>query len=160
MKLPREEVNVILDHVEPGLRRLQPGDPVHPNHSTPQRRERQGMEEAARTAVLCHGPLASLARAHLLGDVAVLPTHKASLPTSDPVLARPKCPPSAVMALAEHLRPKPPPSGDAQPAGAGWGRRGPAGAGGGRLGPVGAGCATATSQSCRAGRGRALPPRV
>jgi hypothetical protein len=65
---------VILDHVKAALSRQQPGDPIHPIRPTSPRRERQGMEEAARTAMLRLGPLARLAGAHVLGNVAVL-TH-------------------------------------------------------------------------------------
>jgi hypothetical protein len=35
-----------LDHVKASLCRWQPGNPVHPNHPTPTRREGQRMEEA------------------------------------------------------------------------------------------------------------------
>jgi hypothetical protein len=61
-----------LDHVKAPLGRRQPGNPVHPNHPTPTRREGQRMEEAARAAVFRLGPLAGLARAYVLGNVNVL----------------------------------------------------------------------------------------
>ena len=59
------------NHVEAGSRLRQPGNPVHPNHATAPRWQRQGMEKPARTAVLRLGTLARLARAHVPGDVAV-----------------------------------------------------------------------------------------
>ncbi len=68
----RQEVNVSLDNVEAALRRRQPGDPVHSNHPTPSRRERQRVEQAPWAAVFRPGQLARLARVHVLGDVDVL----------------------------------------------------------------------------------------
>ncbi len=72
MNFTRQEVNMGLYHVKVPLGRRQPGNPVHPNHPTPMRREGQRMEEAARAAVFRLGPLASLARAYVLGNVNVL----------------------------------------------------------------------------------------
>jgi hypothetical protein len=72
--LAGEEVDVVLHRVETSRRRRQPCDPVRPDHPAPARWQRQGVEEPTWAAVLRLGPLASLARAHVLGDRDVL-TH-------------------------------------------------------------------------------------
>ena len=50
---------MVLDHVESSSHRWQPVQPVQPNHTTAQRRQRQGTEEPARAAVLRLGVLAT-----------------------------------------------------------------------------------------------------
>ncbi len=70
--LAGEQVNVVLDHVEPVRRRLQPCDPVHPDHPAQQRWQLQGMEKPTRAAVLGFGALAWLARSHVLSYINVL----------------------------------------------------------------------------------------
>ena len=73
------------------------------------------MEEAARAAVLRLGPLARLARAHVLGDIDVLTHPDGEAANQRPRLGPPEVPPERpVVALAEHLRPQTPPSGDAR----------------------------------------------
>ena len=74
MHLARQQVDVVLDHVEARGRRRQPGDPVHPDHPAAPRRRRQGIDKPVRAAVLRLGALARLARAHrdVVGDVDVL----------------------------------------------------------------------------------------
>ena len=99
---------MVLDHVEAGGRRRQPGDPVHPNRTTAQRRRRQGMEEPAQAAVLRHGVLARLARSHVLSDVDVLAHPEGEAPHQRTRLGSPEVPPErAVVALAEDLRAAP-----------------------------------------------------
>ena len=63
------------------------------NHPTAPRRQRHGMEEPARAAVLRLGALTRLARTYSVTSTS-WPTQEARRCTSDPVLARPKCPPS------------------------------------------------------------------
>ena len=116
MNLPRQQIDVILDHVEPALRRRQSGDPVHPNHPAPPRGKWQGMEEAAWAAVLRFHPLARLARADILGDVKVLPHPEGKATNQRPRLGPSKVPPDRpIMALAQHLGPQAPARRDAQP---------------------------------------------
>jgi hypothetical protein len=74
------------------------------------------MDEATRSAMLRLGPLASLARPHVLGDVDVLPHPEGEAANQRPRLGPSEVPPEwPVVALAENLRPQTPPRGDAQP---------------------------------------------
>ena len=52
MHLARQQVDVVLDLVEAGGRRRQPGDLVHSDHPTVPRRQRQGMEEPPCSAMV------------------------------------------------------------------------------------------------------------
>ena len=117
--LARQQVDVVLillNHVEPGLRRRQPGDPVHPNHPAAPRGERQGIEEATRFAVLRLGPLARLARAYVLRHVDVLPHPEGQASNQRSRLGPAEVPAEwAVVALAENLRPQVATRRDAQP---------------------------------------------
>ena len=72
----------------------QPGDPIHPDHPTAPRWQRQGMEEPARAAMLSFGALARLARAQVLSDVAILAHPEGKEPDQRPRLGTPKMPPS------------------------------------------------------------------
>ncbi len=73
------------------------------------------MEEATLSAVLRLGPLARLARAHILGHVAVLPNPEGKAAHQLPRLGPAKVPPKLpIMALAEHLRTHTAASGDAE----------------------------------------------
>ncbi len=79
---------MVLDHVEPSLRRWQPGDPVHSDHPAPPQGQRQGVEEPTRPAVLGFGALARLARSHVLSDIDVLSHPKGEAPHQRPRLGR------------------------------------------------------------------------
>ena len=72
----------------------QPGDPIHPDHPTAPRWQRQGMEEPARAAMLSFGALTRLARAQVLSDVAILAHPEGKEPDQRPRLGTPKMPPS------------------------------------------------------------------
>ena len=63
---------MVLNHVEAGRCRRQAGDPVHPNHSPALRREREGMEQAPRAAMVSLHSLAGLAGVNILGDIDIL----------------------------------------------------------------------------------------
>jgi hypothetical protein len=116
VRLARQQVDVVLNHVEPALRRRQPGDPAYPNHPAAVRGKRQGMEEATRSAMLRLGPLARLARAHVLRHVDIL-----DHPEGQASHQRPRLGPTEVsaerpiVALAKHLRAQPAARRDAQP---------------------------------------------
>ena len=74
------------------------------------------MEEVTLSAMLRLGPLARLARAHVLGDVHVLPHPEGEAANERPRLGPSEVPPEwSVVALAENLRPQTPPRGNAQP---------------------------------------------
>ena len=93
MHLARQQIEVVLNHVEPALRRRQPSDPVHPNHPAAPRGERQGVEEATRSAMLRLGPLARLAHAQVLGNVLVLPHPEGEAANERPRLGPSEVPP-------------------------------------------------------------------
>ncbi len=112
MYLARQQVDVVLNHVEPALRRRQPGDPVHPNHPAAARGKLQGMEEATRSAVLCLGPLARLARAHVLRHVDILAQASHQRPRIGLAEVSAERP---IVTLAKHLRAQPAARWDAQP---------------------------------------------
>jgi hypothetical protein len=91
--LARQQVDVVLNHVEPALRRRQPCYPVHPTHVAMQRRgKRQGLGEATWSAVLHLCPLARQARAHILRHVDILARPEGQASHQEPVSALPKCP--------------------------------------------------------------------
>ena len=74
------------------------------------------MKEATRSAMLHLGPLARLARAHVLGDVHVLPHPEGEAANEQPHFGPSEVPPEwSVVALAENLRPQTPPRWNAQP---------------------------------------------
>jgi hypothetical protein len=74
------------------------------------------MEEAVRSAVLRLGPLARLARAHVLCHVDVLPHPEGQAPNQQACLAPAEVSAKwAVMALAHHLRTQPATHWDAEP---------------------------------------------
>ena len=76
------------------------------------------MEETARAAMLRLHSLARLARAHVLGDVDVLPNPEGQAANQRPRLGTSEVTPErTVVALAQHLRPQTPPAGNAQPIG-------------------------------------------
>ncbi len=66
------------------------------------------MEEATWAAVLRLGALAGLARAHVLGNVDVLPHPEGQAPHQRPRLGAPEVSPErAIVALAKHLSTQP-----------------------------------------------------
>jgi hypothetical protein len=84
----------------------------------PPRREGSGRDgkETAWAAVLRFHPLASLARADILGDVEVLPDPEGTATNQRSRLGPPEVPPDRpIVALAQHLSPQAPARGDAQP---------------------------------------------
>jgi hypothetical protein len=100
---------MVLNHVEPALRKIFNPDP------TPPRWQRQGVEEPTRAAVLGFGALARLARSHVLGHVDVLTDPKGEATHRRPHLGAPEVSPErAVVALAENLRAQPAAGGDAE----------------------------------------------
>jgi hypothetical protein len=115
--LALQQVDVVLNHVEPCLSRWQPCNPVHLNHASTPRGKLQGMEEANRSAVLRLGLLARLARAHVLRHVDILAHTQGQAshqrPRLGPAKVSAKLP---IVALAKHLRAQLPAARwDAQP---------------------------------------------
>ncbi len=118
MHLALQQVDVVLDHVEPARRRRQACNPVHPDHPAPQGGERQGMDQPARAAVLSLHPLARLARADILDHIVILPH-----PEGEAAYQRPSLGPTEVsskrpvVTLAQNLCSQPAAGGNAQPVG-------------------------------------------
>jgi len=114
--LARQQVDVVLNHVEPSHCRRQASNPVNPNHPAPPRWQWQGVKETAWAAMLRLHPLARLARAYVLGDIEILPHPKGQAAHQRPRLGAPKVPPEwPIVTLAEHLRSQPTPGGYAKP---------------------------------------------